>query len=124
MIAAAGTRSSSSPTEELRLVAQRAKSGARFFALSGILLIAFGAFLHFHFNAEMNAVERGSPNLAGAFIIARQAELAATGTAFVLGGFAICVASGALSWVARLASLQLGRARSEAALTGSSSEQS
>ena len=93
----AAPRSPSSPTEGLRLVAQRTKSAARFFGLSGILLMAFGAFMHFHYNAEMDAVERGSPNLAGAFIIARQAELAATGTALVLGGFAICVASGALS---------------------------
>ena len=84
--------------------------------------MAFGAFMHFHYNAEMDAVERGSPNLAGAFIIARQAELAVTGTALVLGGFAICVASGALSWVARLASLQLVQARPEAALADSSSE--
>ncbi len=84
--------------------------------------MAVGGFLHFHFNAEMNVVERGSPNLAGAFIIARQAELAASGTALFLFGLAICLVSGALSWIARLASLQLAHVRPEAALADSSSE--
>jgi hypothetical protein len=94
-------------SEPLMGIARGGKLASRFLVALGVAMAAFGAYLHFHFHAAMQEVASGAPNVAGAFIVAGQAEISSVGTALFFFGFCLVCIATLFGWLGVVAEAQL-----------------